>query len=151
MQNITPIIDKLPNVYLGKNARIITNHILQKDPRLNEFFNNETMGALDNYARHENIKIYITPLENDIFDDIAVTVFKNNKKKANFPISVAKTKEEVPEFFRNLYKKIQNVTSSSTETKFVPKSKHSKWEDFRMYVENVVDRYNEMRLSLLNK
>ena len=95
--------DRFPNVYLGKNCRIITNNVLKKDPRLNQFFNNETMGALDNYAHHENLNIYIKPLENDMFNDVAVSVYKNREEMTRFPMNVAKTKEEVPEFFRELF------------------------------------------------
>lgn len=66
--------DRLSNIYLGKNGRITTTNVLKKDPRLNQFFNKETMSALDNYAQHENLRIFITPLENDMFNDVAVSV-----------------------------------------------------------------------------
>ncbi|MBO6180952.1 hypothetical protein J6O86_04625 [bacterium] len=144
-------VDKIPNVPLGKNCRVNTNNILKKDPRLNQFFNNETMGALDNYAEHENLRIYIKPLENDMFNDVAISVYKDHDTKAYFPMNVAKTKEEVPQFFRDLYTKIHNATHKSVESKLAPKTKHSKWTDAKMYFENVVERYNEKRLSILDK
>ena len=80
-------VDRIPNVPLGKNCRVNTNNILKKDPRLNQFFNNETMGALDNYAEHEKLRIYIKPLENDMFNDVAVSVYKGYDTKAYFPIN----------------------------------------------------------------
>ncbi len=143
--------DRLPNIYLGKNGRVTTTNVLKKDPRLNQFFNNETMSALDNYAEHENLRIFIKPLENDMFNDVAISVFKNHDPKAYFPMNVAKTKEEVPQFFRDLYTKIQNAAHKSAESKLAPKKTHSKWQDAKMYFENVVERYNEKRFSILDK
>lgn len=142
-----------PNVSLGKNCRIRTNNLLKKDPRLNQFINEKTMGALDNYAEHENMNIYIAPLENDMFNDLVVSVFKDNNKEAYFPINVAKTKEEVPLFFRELYSKIHKAThpSASVESKIAPKTKHTKWGDFKMYIENVIDRFNDARFELTQK
>ncbi len=69
-------IDRLPNVPLGKNGLINVNNNLKNDKRLSEFVNDHTMGALDNYAKHENMQVYITPLENDLFDDLSVSVYK---------------------------------------------------------------------------
>ena len=141
--------DRFPNVYLGKNCRITTNNVLKKDPRLNQFFNNETMGALDNYAQHENLNIYIKPLENDMFNDVAVSVYKNREEMTRFPMNVAKTKEEVPEFFRELYNKIHKAVNPSIESLNAPKVKHSKFKDAKMYFENIIERYNNARLSIL--
>lgn len=143
--------DRLPNIYLGKNGRVTTTNVLKKDPRLNQFFNNETMGALDNYAEHENLHIYIKPLENDMFNDVAVSVYKDHETKANFPMNVAKTREDVPQFFRDLYTKIHKAIHPSEELTPVTKVKHSKWQDAKMYFENVVERYNEKRFSILDK
>lgn len=143
--------DRFPNVYLGKNCRIITNNVLKKDPRLNQFFNNETMGALDNYAEHENLRIYIEPLGNDMFNDVAVSVYKDHDTKAYFPMNVAKTKEEVPQFFRDLYNKVHKAIHPCEESKSTIKTTHSKWQDAKMYFENVVERYNEKRFSILDK
>ncbi len=141
--------DRFPNVYLGKNCRITTNNVLKKDPRLNQFFNNETMGALDNYAQHENLNIYIKPLENDMFNDVAVSVYKNREEMTRFPMNVAKTKEEVPEFFRELYNKIHKAVHPSAESLNAPEVKHSKLKDAKMYFENIIERYNDARLSIL--
>lgn len=143
--------DRFPNVYLGKNCRIITNNVLKKDPRLNQFFNNETMGALDNYAHHENLNIYIKPLENDMFNDVAVSVYKNREEMTRFPLNIAKTKEEVPEFFRELYNKIHKAVYPSAKSFNTPKVKHTKLGDAKMYFENIIERYNDARLSILNK
>ena len=123
--------------------------ILKKDSRLNQFFNNRTMSALDNYAEHENLTIYITPLENDMFNDVAVSVFQGMETKAKFPMNIAKTKEEIPKFFRDLYNKIHNATHLPTKPQKTPNIKHSKWQNFKMYAENVADRYNNFRFSFL--
>lgn len=142
-------IDRLSNIPLGKYHRVYTNNILKKDPRLNQFFNEKTMGALDNYAQHENITIHIKPLRNDMFNDVAVYIFQGMEAKAKFPMNIAQTKEEIPAFFRDLYNKIHNATHTPEEPKIVPKTKHSKWENFKMYAQNVADRYNDFRFSFL--
>lgn len=143
--------DRIPRLVLGKNCKIHTNDSLKKDPRLNQFVNDYTMGALDNYAKHENMDIFITPLENDMFNDLKISVFKKGYEGVNFPINISETKEGVRDFFRELYTKIHNAFHSSEEIKTAPKTKPSKRADFKMYIENVADRYNNARLSILNK
>ena len=69
----------------------MTNNILKKNPSLNQFFNDETMGALDNYAVHEDLNIYITPLENDMFNDVSVSVYNNRQRQVIFPMNIVKT------------------------------------------------------------
>ena len=146
--------DRIPNISLGRNCRIKTNNVLKKDPKLSQFFNNETMGALDNYAEHKNLKIYITPLENDMFNDVEISVFKNhNNKAAKFPINVAKNKEEIPTFFRELYNKIQKITNQNSNgiTDKVIIKKPTFFSDLKMYIENVIDRYNDTIFELTER
>ena len=104
--------DRWPNINLGRNGRIITNNLLKKDVRLHSYVNNNTMGALDNYAEHEKLQIYITPYENDLFHDLKVSVFKDGVKadmgKA-FPIKIQEGREGVFKFFRELYTKVANA------------------------------------------
>ena len=145
--------DRLPNISLGRNCRIHTNYVLKKDPNLNQFFNNETMGALDNYAEHENLNIYIKPLENDMFNDVAVSVFKDTETKATFPMNVAKTKEEVPQFFRELYNKVHKSVYPDSKgiADTVEPKKTTFFGSLKMYVENVIDRFNNARFELAEK
>ncbi len=142
---------RLPNRVLGKNGNIHTNDLLMENPRLNQFVNDYTMGALDNYARHEDVDIFITPLENDMFNDLKVSIFKKGQRDVYFPMNVSETKDGARDFFKELYTKIHNATHPSEEKKQVSMVKPSKWEDFKTYVENVADRYNDARLSILNK
>jgi len=142
-------VDRIPNVPLGKNCRVNTNNILKKDPRLNQFFNNETMGALDNYAEHENLRIYIEPLGNDMFNDVAVSVYKDNDTKAYFPMNIAKTKEEVPQFFRDLYTNIHNAIRESTENKPASLTKPAKFKEVQIYVQNVADRFRDAKIDAI--
>jgi len=141
--------DRIPNIPLGPNCKIITNNVLKKDPRLNQFFNNETMSALDNYAKHENLGIYIKPLENDMFNDVAVSVFKDSETKSTFPMNVAKTKEEVPQFFRELYNKVHKAVYPDADTiaynvGITRFKKPTFWDNLKMYVGNVIDRYENI-------
>lgn len=148
--------DRWPNVLLGKNCRIRTNNVLKKDPRLNQFFNEETMGALDNYAEHENLNIYIKPLENDMFNDVAVSVYKDSGTKATFPMNVAKTKDEVPEFFRELYNKVHKAihpdSKGIADTVGLEKFKKPTFlGDLKMYAKNVIDRFNDARFEFAER
>lgn len=142
---------RLPTMTLGRYGKVHTNELLTENPRLNQFVNNTTMSALDNYAKHEDMDIFITPLENDLFNDLKVSVFKKGKKDVYFPMNVSETKDGARDFFKELYTKIHNATHPSEETKQVSMVKPSKLEDFKMYVENIADRYNDARLSILNK
>lgn len=143
-------IDRWPNIALGRKCNVFTNNLLKKNPRLNQFINNETMGALDNYAEHEKIRIYITPLENDVFNDLKVSVYKNDSGSIHFPISTKESREGVTEFFRELYNNIHKAIHPSEEIKYAPKIKHTKSDDFKMYVENVKDRFSKLKFLLNN-
>lgn len=146
-------LDRIPNIVLGKNCRIKTNYVLKKDPNLNQFFNNETMGALDNYAEHENLDIYIKPLENDMFNDVAVSVFKDSETEARFPMNVAKTKAEVPQFFKELYNKVHKAVYPDSRgiADTVEPKKLTFFGDLKVYVENVIDRFNNARFEIAEK
>lgn len=115
------------------------------------------MGALDNYSQHENISVYITPLENDMFNDISVSVFKEGKKDMHFPMNVAKTQEEIPVFFRDQYNKVHKLTQIQSAPNISNKTKPEKIKrptllrDLLMYAENVIDRFNDARFELTKK
>ena len=104
-------IDMIPNVFLGKNGNIMTNPLLRKNKKLSQYINNETMGALDNYAQHEKIIVSIKPLIQDIFDDIGVSVFKKERSSIseNFAMKIQDEKEGVPIFFRELYNNVHRA------------------------------------------
>ena len=139
-------IDRLPNICLGY-GHVHTNGALLKDVRLHSYVNNETMGALDNYAAHENLNIYIMPLENDMFDDLAVSVYKGGKTEAvsHFPIKIKDGKEGVREFFKELYTKIENV--NKTVKPEIPAAELSKQNDFMTGIQKLWEKYDNWRIE----
>lgn len=144
-------IDRIPNVGLGKNSRINTNNVLLNDKRLSEFVNEKTMGALDNYAKHENANIYITPLENDLFDDLVISVYDNNKSSqvASFPMKLQEGKEALPEFLRSLYTKIDKALHPKRQAADEKVVKRTGLQDITDYVKVVAARFNDKRIEQL--
>lgn len=105
--------DKILNVRYGKNGRVITNNILRMDDILSKYVNDRTMGVLDNYAQHERVNIYIKPLEQDLFDNLQVSVVKKNLNR-NFSIKLNEEKD-VPTFLKELYKKVHKTIHPISE------------------------------------
>lgn len=136
-------IDRFQLVNLGKN--IYTNNALIRDSRLNQYFNEYSMSALDNYAEHEGIKIHIKSLENDMFNDVAVSVRKGKDEKS-FPLNVPKSKESVPEFFRELYNNIHGAIYGSNGIKTKKTGKSSIIRDAKIYFQNIPERLHNMKL-----
>lgn len=138
--------DRIPNVGIGKHCRIHTNQVLLREPKYNKLINDDTMGALDNYAQQEKMDIYITPLENDLFNDFKVSIFKRGYEDRIFPMNAPKSQKEAPEFLRELYTKIHTSMHPATESK-PAKVEKSLLKDFKTYIENVGDRIHEYKMD----
>lgn len=108
---------RIPNVHLGQNCRIKVPEILQENKKLSRYINNETMGALDNYAKHENLNVFITPLENDLFDDISVGVYSGygseNNISSRFAMKIQEGKDGFHDFMKDLYTRVANLVNES--------------------------------------
>ena len=141
-------VDKLPNVGLGRHCRINTNNILMKNNRLNKYVNNSTMGTLDNYANHENMNIYITPLENDMFHDVRVSVFKEHNTIAEFPLKINDSKNGLHDFLKELY---QKVAPQKPVEKMKKADKPQKVDDVKLFLGEVVDNIKNFRLNQIRK
>ncbi len=139
-------IDRIQNINLGRN--IFTNNILRKDEKLSRYFNERSMSVLDNYADYEGIKIFITPLENDMFNDVAISVMKENKQK-QFPMNFAENEKDIPVFFRELYNRVHDAIHKSEDLKSAQKTKKSKLDDMKMYFTNVADRFHNAKMRIL--
>ena len=139
-------IDRMTNVYLGKNCRIRTNEILRKDPVLNKFINNETMGVLDNYAKHKDMNISITPYENDLLNDIAVTIYKNKDNlEKSFAMNLPKDSKAISTFLRELYNNILKETNAPTAPAFIKPIKKAERKNVKSYFDNLINKFREMR------
>jgi len=140
--------DRWLNVYLGRNGRIHTNNILKKDVRLHSYVNDETMGALDNYAKHEHLNIYIKPLENDMFDDLSISVFNNNNETiTEFPMKIKDGRDGVREFFKELYTKIDKGVNPERKPHFIISWGKTPKEERKMYFQNLKDRFHEYKMN----
>ena len=142
-------LDRLPNVMLGRSGRVSTNRVLLKDVRLHSYINNETMSALDNYAKYYKLNVYIKSLENDAYDDLGVSVFRKGKIGAvtTFPIKIKDGRDGVREFFKELYTKIDDAVNPVKSTVVPAKIKRTKSDEFKAYIYNVKDRYHDWKMN----
>ena len=140
--------DRLPNVGLGKYCRINTDNVLMKDNRLNKYINNHTMGALDNYAKHENMNIYITPLENDIFHDVRVSVYREHDTVAKFPLKIIDGKHALHDFLKELY---ENIAPQKALKKLDKSDKPTKSDDVKLFLSETFDNIKNFRLNMIRK
>jgi hypothetical protein len=140
--------DRLPNIPIGKHSKINTNNILIKDKRLNKYVNDSTMGALDNYANHENMNIYITPLENDLFHDVAVSVYKEHDTIARFPVKINDGQHALGDFLKELY---ENIAPQKAVKKLDKSEKPSKSDDIKMFFSEKIDNIKNFRINQIRK
>lgn len=103
------MVDKL-YVPLGKSYNIQCRRGMLKNNRFAEIINEDNLSALSNYAKHKNANLFIDDLENDMFHDVKVYVYKNgtSDKKA-FPFKFDNAKEDFTNCMRNLYKKVEKA------------------------------------------
>lgn len=141
-------VDRLPNIGIGRHNRIMTNNILMKDNRLNKFVNNNTMGALDNYAMHEKMNIYITPLENDLFHDVGVSVYKEHDTVAKFPLKINDGRNGLRDFLKELYEKVAPKKPAENLKK---SDKPQKGDDVKLFLGGVVDNIKNFRINRIRK
>lgn len=139
--------DRLPNIPLGKHYRINTNNVLLKDSRLNKYINDRTMGALDNYAHHEGLNIYITPLENDLFHDVAVSAYKDHETVSKFPVKINDGRHALRDFLKELYENIA-PRQNKKEQSF---AKPTNLDNFKMFAAEVVDNVKNFRINQIRK
>lgn len=141
--------DRVPNYEIGKHYNIVTNRLLLKDERLSQYVNNGTMGALDNFAQQEKLRIYITPLENDLFDDLSISVMPkghNRNKGFCFAMKIPECRHSLGDFLTDLHKRIIEGVSEKigyTPSKQRYAKKLSAFERFQMWLDNVSDRIYE--------
>lgn len=109
---------RIPNNHLGKNCRIHVPQTLLDNKKISKYVNNDTMGALDNYAEHENLSIYMSPLENDLFDDLKVSVFKvKSDNSKQFTMKIQETKDGFFNFMKELYTKVGDAVKEFNTSK----------------------------------
>lgn len=141
-------VDRLPNVSLGRHCRVNTNNILTKDNRLNKYINDKTMGALDNYAHREGMKIYITPLENDLFHDVGVSVYKEHNTVAQFPVKINDSPHALGDFLKELY---NNIAPQKAVKKLDKSEKPTKIDNMKLFFSETVDNIKNFRINQIRK
>ena len=148
--NVMCWTDRLPNISLGRHCRVNTNNILTKDNRLNKYINDKTMGALDNYAHREGMKIYITPLENDLFHDVAVSVYKDNNHNTitKFPVKINDSPHALGDFLKELY---NNIAPQKAVKKLDKSEKPTKIDNMKLFFSEAVDNIKNFRINQIRK
>lgn len=141
-------VDRLPNVPLGRHCKINTNNILMKNERLNKFVNTKTMGVLDNYANHEGMNIYIIPYENDLFHDVAVSVYKDHDTIARFSLKINDSRHGLRDFLKELY---ENIAPQKVLKKLDKSEKPTKSDNFKLFASEAFDNIKNFRLNMIRK
>ena len=99
---------------MGYNNNVWAQNKLRANQKLNKIITNDSVGALNNYAEHENLNIFLTPIENDMFDDMEVSVYKKNSfskpKLSTFAVKLEEGKEGACNFLREIYTKVAECT-----------------------------------------
>lgn len=80
-------------------------------------FNPDNMSALNNYAQKENVDIYFSELEHDLFNNSAITVFKHRTYSDTSPYRAPlnlniDTRENFVKSIREIYKASENAVKS---------------------------------------
>lgn len=121
-----------------------------KDNRLNKYINDKTMGALDNYAHREGMKIYITPLENDLFHDVAVSVYKDNNHNTitKFPVKINDSPHALGDFLKELY---NNIAPQKAVKKLDKSEKPTKIDNMKLFFSEAVDNIKNFRINQIRK
>lgn len=104
--------DRLP---LAISTNINCSKQLQK--KYYGIFNPDNMSVLNNYAQKENVDIYFTELEHDLFNNSAITVFKHRTYGDTSPYRAAlnlniDTRENFVKSIRDIYKATENAVKS---------------------------------------
>lgn len=141
--------NKILNIRLGKNGRIHTNYDIRMNDRLSKYINDGTMGAFDNYAKHEGINVYIKQLDNDLFDDLQISIIKKSTKK-EFPINIKEKK--VPDFLKELYEKTQEALHKKKNFDIKDTDKKAAQKNILKAFIDKIDYYvNNRRFELMKK
>ena len=100
----------LPNIAVGNSVYCSQ---LNKS-RFSNIFNRENLSALDNYATKKNMSVFFQTIENDLFDNTSMTVFKRGEddvKKYAMNLS-DKTKDNFCDSLKLIYKNIEDAYRS---------------------------------------
>ena len=100
----------LPNQQLGNSVRCSEANIT----RLSKIFNKNTLSALDNYATKKNMTVYFQTLENDLFDNTSMTVFKRGEDDIKtYAMNLSEgSKDSFCDSLKLIYKNIENAYNS---------------------------------------
>ena len=103
--------DNVPNMYLGTYVRCSTNNM----KKFNKIFNQNNMSALDNYASKNNLAIYFTDMENDLFDNTKMCVgkFRCLESDKSYTMNLNQdNKQKFSDSIKLIYKNVEDVMLS---------------------------------------
>ncbi len=114
---IERINQNFDTISLSKYGRIHTNKDVLSNDKLSKYINDEMMGALDNYANHEDMDIFISTIKPNDKNDIDIKMIYKNKNGTRmdnkFGIKSPENDKDITRFFRELYKKIHKISHAS--------------------------------------
>lgn len=136
---------QIPNIRMGKHSNISTNLELLHNKNMFRHVNDRTMGALDNYAEHKGLSVYITPShKTEAKDTLDISVYpkKESSKIKNFSFSTKLNngRHSVVDFLTDLHKTITDGVKQAENKNVNNIAKPSKLKDFKMWCKNVIDR-----------
>ena len=148
VMRISSCVD-LDNVLLGKYATVSVSRKIINNPRLNKYINESTMSALDNYANHEGMSISIAPLENDLFDDVAVYVHRRiNPADSRFALKINESNGSLGDFLKELY---TNVAPKHEPEYILKSDKPTFFKDLKLFIIDKLERVENYRLNRIRK
>ena len=99
---------------LGKNKNIKVTKSLMDNKNFSQFVNEDSMSVLNNYAKHENLKIEIFPSKRTNKEDEVINLLKVFVSKGGiflnqkiFILELEKKQDMFKNFMQNFYKKIE--------------------------------------------
>ena len=104
--------NKLPLLTLSSNIKCSQNI----KSKYYAIFNHNNISTLNNYAQKENLQIYFRELENDIFHNSVMTVFKKDSSPSNHYQAPMKlnidSKENFVKSLREIYNNAQEAVKN---------------------------------------
>lgn len=114
---IERINQNFDTISLSKYGRIHTNKDVLSNDKLSKYINDKMMGALDNYANHEDMDIFISTIKPDERYDMNIKmIYKNTKgirMDNKFGIKSPENDKDITRFFKELYNKIHKISHIS--------------------------------------
>lgn len=112
MTKINPVVQ---NLYLPLCSKVHVQESLLAKNQFPKILNRHNLSALNNYAQHEEVSIFIKDLDNDLFHNVGVYLHKSTEtttKQAQFPMVLNEAGKNFAETMKTLYLNVENAVKS---------------------------------------